>query len=235
MTIAFGQNSTLAAILIKESATLDSDDIADQILRSKIAQRVGTRSVTWDCDDLVFLDFANVRIALYDRALTEFSSKIVCLAVGPVSRKTLPLHINSAKLARTLVTLFSDPVSTNTILWNGLDQAITSAVMDDFQSELDEMLHFLDAQIRSVANRSNQDPSDKTSKTTRLDQPEIEELRHHLQRSSHVAKPVSLPLHLSLFFFLHVLFHASCLRIGTVILHLVKRWGRQTLHAHLDR
>jgi len=95
---------------------------------------------------------------------------------------------------------FSDPVSTNTILWNELDQAITSAVMDDFQSELDEMLHFLDAQIRSVANRSNQDPSDKTSKTTRLDQPAIEELRHHLQRSSHVAKPVSLPLHLRLFF-----------------------------------
>ena len=90
MTIAFGQNSTLAAILIKESATLDIDDIADQILRSKIAQRVGTRSVTWDCDDLVFLDFANVRIALYDRALTEFSSKIVCLASALYPEKRFP-------------------------------------------------------------------------------------------------------------------------------------------------
>ena len=97
------------------------------------------------------------------------------------------------------MTQFSDPVSKNTILWNELDQAITSAVMDDFQSELDEMLHFLDAQIRSVANRPSQNPSDKTFKATRLGQPAIEELRRHLQRSSHVAEPVSLPLHLSLY------------------------------------
>ena len=94
---------------------------------------------------------------------------------------------------------FSDPVSTNTILWNELDQAITSAVMDDFQSELDEMLHFLDAQIRSVADGSSQDSSDKTSKTKRLDEPAIEEFRHYLQRSCNVDEPVSLPLHASLY------------------------------------
>ena len=199
VAMAFGQNSTLTAISIKESATLEIKDIADQILQSNIAKRADTRSVTWDCDNLVFLDLANVRIALYDHAATEFSPKIVCLAVGAVPGKTLPLHINSAKLARTLVTQFSYPVSTNTILWSEIDQAITSAVMDDFQSELDEMLHFLDAQIRSVADGSSQDSRDKTSKTTRLDEPAIEEFRHYLQRSGNVGEPVSLPLHVSLY------------------------------------
>ena len=89
---------------------MEIGDIADQILQSNIAKRADTLSVTWDCDNLVFLDLASVRMALYDRVETEFSPKIVCLAVGSVPEKTLPLHINSAKLARTLVTQFSDPV-----------------------------------------------------------------------------------------------------------------------------
>ena len=52
--MAFKSCTTIAAIVLKDPTELSLDKLADEILQSKIAKHAGSRSLTWDCDDLVF-------------------------------------------------------------------------------------------------------------------------------------------------------------------------------------
>ena len=191
--------STIAALMLDDVPELSIDVLADEILQSKIAERAGARSVCWDCDDLVFLDFDALRIAIQEIPATHDTPKVVCLGVGSVPNKGRGQNFDSAKLAHSLVKRLTQIVDANAVLWHEVNSPLSAGVMDDFQDELDKMLHYLDMQMQVVSEgdpeiSENKERSHRVKKKL-CDEAAMRKLREHLSAQA----AISVPIHATIY------------------------------------
>ncbi|MGH1579259.1 hypothetical protein [Planktotalea sp.] len=213
--------TTIAAIMLADAPQLAIDTLADEVLRSKIAERAGARSVCWDCEDLVFIDFDTLRIAIHDVPATEHSPSFVCLAVGAVPGCKLPLHIDSARLAHGLVKRLSQIVVANAVLWHEDARSLGTEVMDDFQDELEKMLDYLDMQmaqakedavLETLRDVAPTETAAKPAVPKRVplnrpitrgaalnDEASLKALRAQLREKGMQKEPISTPIHASIY------------------------------------
>lgn len=201
--MAFQSCTTIAAIVLKDAHRFGIDVLADEILQSKIAERAGARSVSWDCDDLVFLDFDALRIAIHDIPATFETPNVICLAVGTVPGKTLPDHIVSASLTHGLVKRLTQSVEANAVLWHEDDRALSATIMDDFQEELGQMLGYLELQLQGPKTTEDTfkiEPEQQTPLQSVLcDQAAIDQFRAQLRKSGNTDEPISLPINVTIY------------------------------------
>jgi hypothetical protein len=201
--MAFRSCTTIAAIVLKDPTELGLDRLADEILQSKIAKHAGSRSITWDHDDLVFLDFDGLRIGLYAVHETDETPNTICIAVGPVRSNRLPKHLDSARIAHELVKKVSRVLAARAVLWHDYQRPLTSLVIDDFHFELDKMLGYLELQMHGTRTAKTKTPTCRKKARTALinDDLALEKLRKTLRGRGLIGNPVSLPLHVSLYIF----------------------------------
>lgn len=205
-------STTIAAILLESGPQIAIDMLADAVLSSKSARNANSKSVTWDCEDLVFLDFGSLRIALHDIQETLERPNCVCLAVGPVPGAKLPKFMDSAHIAKGLVAKLTEVLSTSALLWHEDARALCPDVMDDFTYELENMLDHLHMQIEQVRSESapilnpqqiSVMPKPSIKKSTRKsalqDEAALRELRAHLSAKGMVGHAISRPLHVSIY------------------------------------
>ncbi|WP_439142655.1 hypothetical protein [Planktotalea sp.] len=201
--MAFKSCTTIAAIVLKDTTELTLDKLADEILQSKIAKHAGSRSLTWDCDDLVFLDFDGLRIGLSEIHETADTPNTICIAVGPVNSDRLPRHLDSGHVAHELVKKITRVLNARAVLWQEYERPLNNAVIDDFHFELDKMLGYLNLQMHGTQTPKHQEQSIPTKNRAELlkDDLALEKLRNTLRKRGLVGDPVSLPLHVSLYIF----------------------------------
>ena len=192
--------TTIAAIILENAPELGINTLADEILQSAIAQRAGARSVCWDCDDLVFLDFDMLRIALHEIPATDETPYVVCLGVGPVPERSLPTHIDSTRLAHGLVKRLTQIVTANAVLWHEDTRALSTFVMDDFQDELDSMLCYLALQLNGTTGTVEEEQKAAKPKSCAIkDEVALARLRDQLRKKGRAKAPISRPIHISLY------------------------------------
>ena len=214
--------TTIAAILLKGSSAVKLEQLADEILQSKIAKRAGSRSITWDCDDLVFLDFDAIRIGLYEIRESQDTPNVICIAVGPVSGRSLPKHIESASLAHGLVKRIGQSIEARAVLWHDDPRCLCPFVIDDFHTELDKMLGYLELQMQGTRTpKSQADSAVPPSRAETInDDAALSTLREKLSASGMIGAPVSLPLHVSLYI-LAVTFFFMIPALGSTLLSYI--------------
>lgn len=244
-------STSIAAIMLADTPRFAIDVLADEILTSKIAERASARSVSWDCEDLVFMDFDTLRIALHEVPATEDTPGFICLAVGAVPDRRLPMNIDCANLAYELVKRLTQSVIANAVLWHEDDRALSADVMDDFQDELSKMVEFLDMQMeqaRETAEPATQDVESaieeqptSTQKPRRVafdrpitrgaalnDEATLNVLRNQLREQGMEKEPVSKPIHASIYlmactFFFMVPAIGTALRSYAALRHRVDK------------
>ncbi|MGB7319652.1 MAG: hypothetical protein WBC85_16960, partial [Planktotalea sp.] len=216
--MAHTSSTTIAAAMLGNSVSINLDSIADQILTSKIAERACARAVAWDCEDLVFLDFDALRIALHK--IHEGDTQFLCLGVGPIPGSHLPEYIEPTRLAQLLVRRFTQNIKTNAVLWHDHSGALSVDVMDDFHDELESMLDYLDIQMehaqqehyaqiqnapRSISASDDvlRPADDKTerekSKSSFNDDEALRIFRHYICSQHASRKATSAPMHASIY------------------------------------
>lgn len=146
-------STTIAAVVLGPGEDIRLHDLADEILASRIADRSSARAVSWDCEDLVFLDFDGLRIALQhcDCDELEDSPAIICVAVGPVPGCGLAQSMDCAQLAQSLVRRLTRMVQAAAVLWQDHRGALTAETMDMFQDALTDMLDYLEMQLAEAS------------------------------------------------------------------------------------
>jgi hypothetical protein len=185
----FQSCTTFAAIMRADKPDFCISELANEILQSKTVQHLGTESgsgtLSWHSNQLVFIDYDTVRIALQDVPATQDKPSIVCVAVGAVSGKAPSRHIDSAALARDFVKRVTELVDAKAVLWNVAAQPPCPEVMDDFQHELDNMLRYLDLQLKTAQHAAKKRiPSIKSSLLN--DPVALDDLRTDLRNSNKV-------------------------------------------------
>ncbi len=139
--------STIAAIMLGDGPPMAIDTLADEILQSNVAKNANARTVSWDCDDLVFLDFDGLRIALYEIERTQDCPPFICLGVGSVPGNAAASNMACGKITEELVQRLTQIVPANAVLWHDDRRALGSDVMDDFHDGLGNMLEHLNSEI----------------------------------------------------------------------------------------
>ncbi|MEM9581223.1 MAG: hypothetical protein AAF891_11100 [Pseudomonadota bacterium] len=143
--------TSLAALLLQNEAEDAFYSLADLILASKLGDQANTRSITWDCEDLVFIDFDDVRIALQYASQLEGLPCRISLALGLRPDTTNAPDVDCNRLARLLVQRLSTMFAVKLVLWQETTCAPTADVMDDFQEELSAIHDYLDCYVANVS------------------------------------------------------------------------------------
>ncbi|MEP5153666.1 hypothetical protein [Planktotalea sp.] len=204
--------ANIAAIMLRDCPSIAIDLLADEILKSAVAQHAGSRSVTWDCDDLVFLDFDNLRIALYEIEATPQTPPFICLGVGSVPGHTPIEEADCSHISQELTQRLTQIVAANAVLWHDEVRALTADVMDDFNEALGKMVGYLDMLVQDASeNFSNPSPQKNTPKAPeavpKLNRPAallkqdaaLDMLREHLRTTGKVHTPLEPHQHLSMY------------------------------------
>lgn len=180
-------NSTIAAIMLKSGYELSIPEIADHFLASKLAERACARSVCWDCDDLVFLDFDGIRIALQSVPEAAGQPGFLCLGVGLVPGSNNLLDLDWATLAQNLVKRVGNRLPIQAVLWNEMHGDLNANQMDTFQDELARMIDYLDMMANEFgeAPQVNEISSDACARTARphVDEDALAEFRSKILHS----------------------------------------------------
>lgn len=145
--------STVAAIVLSDAAKPSIDYLIDAITNSKFGRKALVRSVTYDCEDLVYLDFDAVRIALHDVICHDGMPDVICVAVGSIPEKEVDAKIDYDRLAKHLVKSMMKILKTHLVIWHEDDRALRGRVMDDFLCELETMMDFIKIQVEEVAKQ----------------------------------------------------------------------------------
>lgn len=177
------------------------DALADKVLSSKIARYSSAKSVTWDCDDLVFLDFAGLRIALHEQPERGDRPGCICLGVGPVPGQKLPKFLDSAHIAQALSAQFNQGHDPAAVLWHEDSRDLSPDVMDDFNEEVEHMLAHLHRQIDKVcAGAPSPEPRARSTRKSALsDEIAMQKLRAQLRAKGSIGSAISAPLHASIY------------------------------------
>jgi hypothetical protein len=208
--------ASIAAIMLKDNPSIAIDLLADEILKSAVAQHAGARSVTWDCDDLVFLDFDNLRIALHEIPATTETPPFICLGVGSVPGQSPIEDADCSHISQELVQRLTHIVSANAVLWHDDVRALNADVMDDFHEALGKMVGYLDMLLNDAVEQTatvQEDPLPnialpqapkivpKLSAPSNLLKHEeaLETLRDHLRTTGKVHTPLEPHQHLSMY------------------------------------
>ena len=146
--------TTLAALVLDGMPRMAIDLLADEILESNIAKRASARAISWDCDDLVFLDLDNLRIALHEVEPSPSQPPLLCLGVGTVPGRQALNGVDCTNIAQELAQRLSQIVSCNALLWHKAPHALDADIMDDFQDEITWMLDHLEADMQALTANS---------------------------------------------------------------------------------
>lgn len=209
--------STLAALMLSDKPRVAIDLLADEILESNIAKRASARAISWDCDDLVFLDLDSLRIALYEVEASPLNPPLLCIGVGTVPGMAALSSADCTNIAQELTERLSQIVSSNALLWHKANRALDAEVMDDFQDEIGRMLNHLEDDVNAVmpvpTSIAKVNDAHVYAQSTRAqtlqNETALDHLRADLQARGATTSAFSTPAHASLY-----------LTIGTFLLTL---------------
>lgn len=231
--------ASIAAIMLKDDSTIAIDLLADEILKSAVAEHAGSRAVTWDCEDLVFMDFDNLRIALHEISSTAETPPFICLGVGSVPGQRPIEDADCSHISQELVQRLTHIVAANAVLWHDDARALNAESMDDFHEALGKMVGYLDMLVNDAVqsapeplteplpmNALPQAPLEPRSTSLLKHENELNTLRSHLRATGKVHTALAPHQHLSLYM-IACTFLLTLPSVGSAILSYI--WLRNGL------
>lgn len=153
-----GYTTTIAAIMFSAAQPPRHNDVADQLMKSQLADKAQRKAVSWDCDDLVFLDFDGMRVALQHVKLQDHNSNCLCIGVGAAPNSAPLIPSTCAYEAERLVQLISKMYQVSTVMWHNHSGILDASSMDSFGDELAKMIDHLNDCLTDLAPLK-EDPS----------------------------------------------------------------------------
>lgn len=144
----------VASLVPSHSLTPDLDRLIQMILTIFAKADFQQRGVTFDCDDLVYLDFDAIRIAVMVREPDYRNPKPeIAIGVGHGPGHPGKPTVLYEKLAKKLVSIIAPRVDAQAVLWCYRDGTISAAVLDDILEEAEAMREGLEQQAQLHADQ----------------------------------------------------------------------------------